>query len=177
MLSVSKIKNKKSFFLLTVLFLTLNQPCYATGQPGSRDNPIHYVPLNPPADKNAFYWQIGFALLPVIATTTLNYIFNSTTTDHEMNNLIKQEKQNNLEMQKHPNYIEITLLQQKNEAEQQAVLNKQATLNLKVAEAQLLEHYEEKMKKYLQCAEKGTSQKERDFCADMYTTYSNRYKN
>ena len=186
MISLSKIKNKKSFFLQIILFSAMGKPCYAMEEIlkglGSKENPINIHTSHSPKptiqqDESSVYWKIGWTLLPVVASAALTYLQNKSNEDPEMNELIKKEKQKDIEIKSHPDYPAITLLHQKNDAENKANQNKQTYLSLKVQEAQLLEHHQENMSKFLECAENGSSERERDFCEYMYKRHSKLCKN
>jgi hypothetical protein len=180
MFSLAKIKNKKSLFLSIMLLSTFSKQCYGMEELlknlGSKENPIHIVTseqkTNTPPEENSMYYKIGWTLLPIVATTAANYMYNKYNEDPEMTALIKQEKQIELELKNHENYVPMTLLHQKNDAEEKANRNKETNLSLEIKRAQLLGHYQEEMNKFLQCTEKGSSQMERSFCKDMYERHS-----
>ena len=187
MFSLAKIKNKKSFFLPIIILFALNAECYGMEKTvqeviaslGSKDNPVHIVSSDgrTPPQEESLYYKAAWTILPIAAGAALNFIINKYNEDPELTTINKEEKKIELKLKEHPDYPAITLLHQKNAAENKANQNKQAYLSLKVQEAQLLEHHQENMSKFLQCTEHGSSEKERNYCADMYELHSTLCKN
>ena len=175
MFSLSKIKNKKSFFLSILLLSAFSvEHCYGMGDRGTPEKPFFITASNgnTPTQKESFYYKIGWVILPVAASAMFHFMLNKYNEDPELNNLNKEEKKIELELKKHPNYPEINLLHQKNEEETKANQNKQTYLALELQKAQLLEHHQEKSAYFLQCAENGSSQRERNYCQDMHERHN-----
>ncbi len=177
MFSLSKIKNKKSFFLPIILFFAFSSQCYGMedflkGGLGDKDNPIHIVTFQQKTDssseENSGYYRLGWTLLPIVAGATVNYAYNKWNEDPEMTALTKKEKQMELDLKNHPDYSNVYILQQRNIAQEKINNTREKQLELNVKEAQLVQHHQDELTKFLRCDKTMFTQNFCDYMTNIH---------
>lgn len=162
MFSLSKIKNKKSFFLPIILFTAFHTQC-GEGPDKIQVKAIFEIDRK----EESTYWKIAGLVGPAIASAVIPYVIKKYYEDPETIAINKEEKKIELQTKSHPDYPVICIQIEKNKVEEKALSLREKQLEINIKNAQIIQHYEEKLDQFRKCDKPLTP----DYCVFMTNTY------
>jgi hypothetical protein len=157
--------SKKSFLLPIILFTTLHIQCCDHNVPNTKHICIDIKDTS--EQETSSTWKLVTLFGPPIITWALTQAIQKYYADPEEAAINKELKTIELETKKHPDYPAISLQLKKNKAEEKNLINREKQLELEIKNAQLMQHYEDKLDYFRKCDNPLTQ----DFCNNMTRIY------
>ena len=164
--------SKKSV-LLPIIFLTVfRTQCSENSQTAKISGTIQFntSDISQKDDSNQKYstlWNIGRFIAPYAIPVILTYIVQKYNEDSEISAMDKEIKKIELQTKQHPDYTAINLQLKKNKTEEKRLINKEKQLELEIKNAQLMQHYEDKLDHFRKCDKPLTQA----YCDNMTKIY------
>ncbi|HEX4068937.1 MAG TPA: hypothetical protein VHX42_02465 [Candidatus Babeliales bacterium] len=150
MLNVSK----KLFLLPIIFFITAHTQCSENVQSVKITGGTLQLDASPKDDSiqnNSALLNLGRFLAPYAIPAILTYIIQKYNEDPGVAAINKEIKKIELETKQHPDYSIISLQLKKNKAEEKNLINTEKRLELEIKNAQLMQHYEDKLDQFRTC--------------------------